>query len=188
MDHVVPHEAGSVPGIGVLHEGSDTRPGGENVSPPDVNVAGEVVLDLAEYELDVTLAGPGAGGDRARSVGGPGDGVTLPGQEEDDPAVTGGGVQQAHAGRGVVVGQHDVDPGRGTDDVSALSIVHLPDGVSEGPRGVDDTLGIDNKLLSRQLVPGPGSGDFSVCFYQVYHLDMVSYGGTKPKIFCCRKD
>lgn len=42
----------------------------------------------------------------------------------------------------------DVHAGAGLADVAGCLVVHLPQGVGERPRGVDDTLGFDVKFLS----------------------------------------
>ena len=108
-----------------------------------LNIWREVVLDLVEDELDVLLRRGGAVRDLAWSVCGASDGDAQPRQEEDDPAVAGGRVEEAHAGRGVVVGQDDVDAGRGADDGLGRGVVHLTDGVREVTRGVDHTFGLE---------------------------------------------
>ena len=40
-----------------------------------------------------------------------------------------------------------------TDNISGLSIIHLPDGVRERTCGVDHAFGFDLKLLSGEFVP-----------------------------------
>ena len=50
---------------------------------------------------------------------------TFPGQEEDDPAVTGGRVQHAHGAGAVVAGQDDVDAGTWLHDTGLLWVVHV---------------------------------------------------------------
>lgn len=63
------------------------------------HIGAEVVPDLAQDEVDVLLHGHGVG----RHVGGrvrrPGDSHFLPGQEEDDTPVAGGGIQKTHVVR-----------------------------------------------------------------------------------------
>lgn len=63
------------------------------------HVGAEVMPDLAQDEVDVLLHGDGVG----RHVGGrvrcPGDGHFLPGQEEDDTPIAGGGIQEPHVVR-----------------------------------------------------------------------------------------
>lgn len=60
------------------------------------HVRAEVMSDLAQDEVDVLLHGDGVG----RHVGGcvccPGDSHFLPGQEEDDTPIAGGGIQKPH--------------------------------------------------------------------------------------------
>lgn len=60
------------------------------------HIGAQVVADLPEDEVDVILSGDGVGRHTGGGVCGAGDGHLLPGQEEDDTAVAGGRVQQAH--------------------------------------------------------------------------------------------
>ena len=48
----------------------------------------------------------------------------------------------------VVAGDDDVHSSAGLADVGGLLVVHLPQRVGEGPRGVDHTLGSHVKLLT----------------------------------------
>ena len=65
----------------------------------------------------------------------------MPWEEEDDAPVGGGGVEEAHGARGVVVGEGDVDAGGWLDDMLLVGVVELQEGISEGAGCVDYTLG-----------------------------------------------
>ena len=57
--------------------------------------------------------------------------LTLPGKEEDDSTVAGGGVQEAHGPGAVVVRHHYVYARTGLADVAGLGVVHLAYAVCE---------------------------------------------------------
>ena len=145
VDQVVAHEGLGVLGLGVADQRAETGPGGQDVAAADVDVGGQVVADLVENPLDRLLIGQGVLGHGRGLVGGTGDGVALPGEEEDDAAVGGGRVDQAHLAGAVVAGEDNVHTGGGSDNVLAVLVVHLADGVGEGTGAVDDALGLDVK-------------------------------------------
>lgn len=58
----------------------------------------------------------------------------------------------------VVAGDDDVNACAGLADVFGLLVVHLPQGVREGPRGVDHALGLHVKLLSCEERPVVSKG------------------------------
>lgn len=111
VDEVVADEGLGVLRLGVFDEGSDAGPGCEDVASADVDVGGQVVADFLKDPFDGFLIGERVLGDGRGRVGGAGDGVALPGEEEDDSAVRGGGVDEAHLGGSVVAGEDDMDAG-----------------------------------------------------------------------------
>lgn len=64
-------------------------------------VGAEVVANLPEDEVDVVLPWNRVSRHPGGRVSRPGDGHLLPGQEEDDPPVACGRVQQSHVVRAV---------------------------------------------------------------------------------------
>lgn len=88
-DEVVADEAFGLGFLGVADERADTGPGGEDVAAADGNVGLQVVLDFGEDPVDFFFAGDGVLVDVAGGVSCAGNGITLPGEEEDDTAVGG---------------------------------------------------------------------------------------------------
>ena len=66
---------------------------------PTLHIRAEVVAHLCQDEVDVLLRGDGMSRHAGGRVSRPGDGHLLPGQEEDDTPIAGGGVQQTHVVR-----------------------------------------------------------------------------------------
>merc|ERR1719228_3021646 len=147
MNNMVPHKTLGVLCIRILDQGSDAGPGGQNIPATYIDVRGEVILHLVEDELDILLTWAWTVSYRARCVGGASNGEPLPREEKDDPTITGGRVKEAHADGRIVIWEHDVYAGRGTDNVAGLSVVHLPDGVGEGSGRIDHTFGFYLKFL-----------------------------------------
>ena len=176
VDHVVPHQTRRVSGFRILHKGSDARPSRQYVASSHIDIWSQIVLDLGQYKLDVLLTRTRTCCHWTWGVCCPSYGVTFPGQEEDNSSITCGWIKETHVRWRIIIRKYDVDTSRWTDNVPRLAVIHLPDGVSEWPGGVDDTLGLDDKLLPCDPVPGLGSRDDSICFDQIQNLDMVGDG------------
>lgn len=103
VDHVVPDKTLGVFGIRVLDQWSNTAPGRQDVSSSDLDIGREVVLDLVEDPLDLLFLRDGVLRDGGCGIGGTGNNVALPWEEEDDSTVGSGGVEQTHVLGTVVV-------------------------------------------------------------------------------------
>jgi len=106
---VVSNERLSILCVGVLDERPQTRPSRQNVSSTNSDVRREVVSNFVENEFDLLLLGDRVLFDRSGSVGGTGDGVSLPRKEEDDTAIGSSGIDESDFGGCVVVGKSDVN-------------------------------------------------------------------------------
>lgn len=182
---MVSHESLGALGLGVLDEGSDSGPGSQDITTADVDLGTKIVANLAEDPLDRLLVRQRCRSDGRGRVGGASNGVALPGEEEDDAAVRGRGVDQAHLGRAEVTWQDNVDARRGSDDFLALLIVHLSDRVREGTGAVDDALGLDGDVLGRvailfrdQVLDGGAAESALLVLDQACNFGVVGDGGT----------
>ena len=154
-DEMVADETFRLGLVGVADKRTDTRPGGKDVATADSDFGLQVVLDFGENPVDLLLASDGVLVDIARSVGGSGNGVALPGKEENDTAVRGVRVNHTHVGGSVVTGKNNVDTRRRSDDLGDLLVVHLADRVGERTSSVDDTLCANVELVGATV----GLGD-----------------------------
>lgn len=137
---MVSNEGLSVLCVGILDERPQTGPGRENVSSTNSDIGREVVANFVEDEFDLLLLGDRVLFDRSRSIGGTGDRVSLPGEEEDDSTVRGSGIDETDFGGSVVVGKSDVNSGSGSDDVLSGGFIELTNSVRERSSSVDNTL------------------------------------------------
>lgn len=140
IDQVVTNEGLGVLRVGILDERPQSRPCRENVSATNSDIRREVVANFVEDELDLLLFGNRVLFNGSRSVGGTGDRVSLPGEEEDDTSVGSGRIDETDLGGSVVVGKGDVYSRSGSDDVLCRGFIELTDTIREGTGGIDDTL------------------------------------------------
>lgn len=82
--------------VGVLHQGPDASPGGEDVLPAKLHIALEVIAHLAHDPLDLLLGGRWVVNNFGEDIGGADHCASLPGQEKDHPAIAGGGVKESN--------------------------------------------------------------------------------------------
>jgi len=157
---VVPHKGLGVLCVRILYEGADSRPGSEDVAAVNSNVGGDIALDFREYPIYLLFAREWVWGYCSWCVGGAGNGVALPREEEDNASIGGVGVnkaldnsliyvvQDATAGR---VGYHPLGRKVSRENdmhttawcnnfLCSHALVELPDRVCEGSCSVDDTL------------------------------------------------
>lgn len=74
--------------------------------------------------------------------------MVFPCQEEkDDTAVGRGGIKQSHCAGAVVSREDDMNASRRCDDVLALLVIHLANGVGKGACTVDYALGADSDII-----------------------------------------
>ena len=134
-------------GFGIANEGTDARPGGEDVASSHIDLGLEVAADFFEDPVDFILAGDGVTGDFGGSVGGSCDGVALPREEEDDAPVRGRGIDEAHVGGTVVTGEDDMNAGAGCDYLFDIGVVEFADGVGKGAGSVDDAFSFNSEFF-----------------------------------------
>lgn len=141
MDHVVPDQSFRARRAGVLHQRPNSAPCTEDVASSYAEIRREVAPDFVEDPADFFLGGLGVvPGDLGGRVGGASDGVALPWEKEDDTAVGGSGVEEAHVTRGIVVREGDVGSGRRLDDGLVFGVIHGKKSVGEGTGSVDNSL------------------------------------------------
>mmetsp|Transcript_15186 Transcript_15186/g.48352 ORF Transcript_15186/g.48352 Transcript_15186/m.48352 type:complete len:390 (+) Transcript_15186:1152-2321(+) len=102
-------------GVWVHGERAPPAPGRKHVSAADAHVRREVLFHLIQDPLDLILGGGRATPGLAFAIGGSNDGMVLPRQEEEEAAIRGVDVEQAHR-RGRKVSRED--------DVSACGPIH----------------------------------------------------------------
>lgn len=183
VDDVVAGQGLGVVLVGIGDQRADAAPCGEHIATAHLHIRIQIVLDLVEDKLDLVLGGRWIVGDFAGQVGGAGNRLPLPGQEEDDAAVGSGGIQQTHLIGAIVARQYDMNSGTGAADALHRGVVHLADGVREGTGGINNALGLHGELLAGDMVLDLGSAQHLfasavVLLQQLLHLHVIAHSGT----------
>jgi hypothetical protein len=140
MQHMISDQSLRARSTWVPHQWPQATPGTQHITSADLNIRGQVPPHLLEDPADLLLGGTRFAFYGGRRVGGAGDGVALPGEEEDDAAVRGRRVEQTHFAGRVVVRERDVDSGGGLYDRLVCRVIEGQQDIGEGPGGVDDSL------------------------------------------------
>ena len=155
-DNVITEQVLGIRGMGVGGKRTDSGPGCHDILTS--NSDGGVASNSAQNEVDFLFSGLRLSGDLAGLVGGTGDDLSLPRDEEDNTAIFSLGDDHTHLNRGVVVRKDDVSSGRGGDHLgNGLVSILVAEGVDKGAGRIDDRLGLDVPLFSSNLVTDSSS-------------------------------